>query len=186
MREQPQQGTHMARLLSVTDLGHQPGFVYQGKEIDAAWKLEFTYELVNHKMEDGRPFVVSEELTNKDWEDQKTGRASTLVARAKSLLNENYRRGMEDLSALLGAPCMVSVVLNDSGYAKVKGQAAVGSIPMGMDVPALTNAVSAFSMDDPDMDAFEAMPEFKQNKLKAALNYNETQLAKALAESGEY
>jgi hypothetical protein len=185
-KEQPQQGTHVARLLGITDLGHQPGFVYEGKPIESAWKLEFTYELVNHTMEDGRPFLVSEDLTNKDWEDTKTGRASTLVARAKSLLGDTYREGVSDLSKLLSAPCMVTVVSNDKGYAKIRGQAAVGSVPFGMDVKELENNTYAFTMDDPDLDMFESMPEFKKEKLQNALNFDETELAKKLAEGDQY
>ena len=61
-REQPEGGTHMARLVGITDLGEQPGFIYQGKEIESQFKREFTYELVNAHMSDGRPFHVSEEM----------------------------------------------------------------------------------------------------------------------------
>lgn len=186
-KEQPQEGTHVARLLGITDLGHQDGFIYQGKPIESSWKMEFTYELVNHTMEDGRPFVVSEDITNKDWEDEKTGRASTLVARAKSLCgSKDYKAAMKDLTKLLAKSCMVSVSINDAGYSKIRGQAAVGSVPFGMEVKELHNDTYFFDMDEPDMDLWEAMPEFKQNKIKSALNFNETTLAKELAEGDEY
>ena len=183
--EQPQAGTHVGRLLSITDLGHQPGFVYDGKKIESAWKLEFTYELVNHFMEDGRPFVISEDLTNKDWEDAKSGRASTLVMRAKSLLNERYREGVEEITTLLTQPCMITVTHNEKGYAKIRGQAAVGSVPFGMETKELRNPAVTFQMDNPDMDLWSAMPEFKQNKIMAALNFNETELFKIVALDGE-
>ncbi len=185
-KEQPMEGTHAARLLGITDLGHQPGFTYQGKAIESAWKLEFTYELVNHNMEDGRPFVVSEDVTNKDWEDEKTGRASTLVARAKSLLGQDYKEGVNDLEKLISAPCMVSVTHNDKGYAKVRGQAAVGSVPFGMEVKDLHNDSYFFDMDEPDMDRWEAQPDFKKEKMQNALNFDETDLAKQLAEGDQY
>lgn len=185
-REQPQEGTHMARLLGITDLGEQPGFVYEGKSIESQWKFEFTYELVNHTMEDGRPFVVSEEITNKDWEDEKTGRASKLVARAKALAGKEYKACMKDLTLLLGKPCMVTVTLNDKGYAKLQGTAAIGSIPFGMEVKDLHNEAYIFDMDDPDMDRFESMPDFKKEKLQSALNFNDTALARILAEGDQY
>lgn len=186
-REQPAEGTHVARLLGIVDLGHQPGWVYQGKTMDSAWKIEFTYELVNHLMEDGRPFVVSEEVTNNDWEDKKTGKRSTLVSRAKSLLGDRYREGLANISDMLGCPCMVSVEHNDKGYARVRGQAAVGSVPFGMEVKELANPTYVFDLDDPDMDIWESkIPEFKQNKIRDALNFNETELAKRLAEDDEF
>lgn len=180
-RETPAKGTHAARLLGITDLGHQPGFMYEGKKVESSWKFEFTYELVNHEMEDGRPFVVSEELTNNDWEDIKTGRCSTLIARAKSLMGDNYRQGMNNIPSMLSKACMVSVTHNANGYAKVKGQAAVSGVPFGMEVPQLRNDAYFFDMDAPDMDQWEKMPEFKQNKIKAALNFEETALFRELS-----
>lgn len=181
MREQPAEGTHAGRLLSIIDLGHQPGFTYQGKKIESAWKMEFTYELVNHTMADGRPFVVSEEVANNDWEDTKSGKRSTLVARARSLLGSDYKKGLADIESLLAQPCMVTVEYNEKGYARVRGQAAVGSVPFGMDVKELTNKPYVFDLDSPDMDVWQSMPEFKQNKIKEALNFDSTELAKSLA-----
>lgn len=185
-KEQPVEGTHAARLLGIIDLGHQPGFIYQGKEVESEWKLEFTYELVNHNMEDGRPFVVSERLTNKDWEDEKTGRASTLVYRAKSLLGKEYKSGVADLLKLLGKPCMVSVTHNEKGYANVRGQAAVGSVPFGMDVKELTNETYFFDQDEPDMDQWEKFPDFKKEAITSGLEFNDTKLARELAAGDEY
>lgn len=181
MREQPAEGTHAARLLSIVDLGHQPGFIYQGKKIESAWKMEFTYELVNHTMADGRPFVVSEEVANNDWEDTKSGKRSTLVARSRSLLGSDYKKGLADIESLLTQPCMVTVEYNEKGYARVRGQAAVGSVPFGMDVKELTNMPYVFDLDEPNMDVWQTMPEFKQNKIKEALNFDSTELAKSLA-----
>lgn len=185
-REQPDEGTHSARLLGITDLGHQPGFVYNGKTIPSEYKLEFTYELVSSKMEDGRPFLISEELTNKDWEDEKTGRASTLVARAKALLGKSYKDGLSNPDKLIGCPCMVSVTYNDKGYARLRGQAAVGSTPIGYKVDEMENKPFTFDTAEPDMDIWAAMPDFKKEKITNAFDFNETQLAKILAEGDEY
>jgi len=186
VREQPRQGTHVARLLGIVEMGHQPGFIYEGKKVESEWKLEFTYELVDHLMEDGRPFVVSEDLTNKDWEDKKTGKSCTLVARAKSMLNEDYRKGVDDMSVLLGQACMVSVTPNAKGYMKVKGIAAVSGVPFGMKVTELYNTPYLFNQDEPDMELWETFPEFKQERIKSALNFPETVLAKNLAEENQY
>ena len=184
-KEQSQEGTHVARLLGIVDLGHQPGFTYEGKKVESQYKYEFTYELVNHTMEDGRPFVVSEEITNKNWEDEKTGRASTLVSRAKSLLGKEYKSGLLDVTEMLSKPCMVSVTHNANGYSKVKGQAAVGSIPFGMEVDDLTNETYFFDMDEPDMERWESMPDFKKDKIQSALNYSDSKLAKTIEEERE-
>lgn len=184
-REQPKSGMHAARLLNIIDLGHQPGFVYDGKKTESSWKFEFTYELVNHLMEDNRPFVISEEITNNDWEDKKSGKRTKLVARARSLLGDDYKDGLKDMTKLLGKPCMVTVEINDKGYARIPGQAAVGSAPFGMETKEMSNKPYLFDMDNPDMDSWERLPEFKQEKIRSALNFNETELCKVLAEDGE-
>ena len=191
-KEQPQEGTHVARLLGITDLGHQPGFVFEGKPIESAWKFEYTYELVNHKMEDERPFLISEDVTSKDWEDKDTGRCSTMIARAKALMGSEYRKGMDDLALQLSKPCMVTIRMNKKGYPKIAGQAGVGSIPFGMDVAELTNETYFFDMGvklpngqwsgEPNMEIWEKMPEFKQEKIRSALNFSETRLAEILNE----
>jgi hypothetical protein len=64
-KTQPKPGTHVARLLGIIDIGLRPPFVYEGKDIQPEYKLELIYELVNSNLEDGRPHVVSEEVTNK-------------------------------------------------------------------------------------------------------------------------
>ena len=186
-KEQAQEGTHVARLLGIIDLGHQPPFPYQGKTVESMWKYEFVYELVDHHMEDGRPFVVSEELNNKNAEDEKKKKYSTLVLRAKSLMGKDYKTGLLDPEEMLGHPCMVTVEYDDGGYAKVKGQAAVGPIPFGMTVTPITNETYFWDMDDDlDMELWDKMPEFKQNKIKSALDYPNSKLAQTLEEEAKY
>lgn len=169
-KEQPEEGAHFARLLSIVDLGHQPGFEYAGKEIKSAYKLRLTYELVNHKMEDGRPFVVSEDVTNSDNEK------STLAARVKTL-----KGSFDDILGMLGKPCTVTVTHNSKGYANVSGQGAVSQVPGGMDVPALTNPTYHFSTENPDLEVFNSLPEFIQNRIKENLDFDGSPIQKALA-----
>ena len=183
-REQPESGTHMARLVGLTDLGHQPGFTWQGKEILSSWKVEFIYELVNTAMADGRPFWLSEEVAVNDFEGE--GITSTMMARVRVMDKDNATEDGKDLTLLLGSPCMVTVSLSDKGYAKLKGQAAVSGTPLGMQLPALKNETFAFDMDSPSMDIFDRFSDFTKKKLRAALNFDSTELAKQLAENDEY
>jgi len=183
-REYPEAGTYTARLVGLTDLGHQDGFVYQGKEIESSWKVEFTYELVDTKMEDGRPFWVNEEVSVNDFEGE--GITSTMMARVRTLDKANESDNGKDLTKLLDKPCMVTVIINDNGYPKLKGQAAVSGVPVGLPITELRNDIFSFDMDNPNMDLYAKFPEFKQTKLKTSLNFDETELAKQLAETGEY
>ena len=161
--DHPTAGTHMARLVGITDLGHQPGFVYEGKEIESTFKMEFTYDFVP---------------------DKPGGFIATMMARVAALTPESPVD--TDVSKLIGKPCMVTVSINSGGYPKVAGQGAVTGIPVGMDIPALVNDTFTFDMDDPDMDLWETFPEFKQKRIKEALNFEETELFKQVALQGAF
>ena len=186
-RDYPQGGTHMARLLGIVDLAHQPGYQYRGKDIESTWKLELTYELVNSRMKDDRPHVVSEDVKNNNYD--KNGKLSNLMARVKALDPENFSGDGTDLNILLGKPCMVTVTIDAGGYPKVRGQAAVSGVPFGMEVPELENTpyTFAFFSDDeenplePDMDAWVKLSSFTQDKIRRALNFQGTELSKELA-----
>lgn len=179
IKDYPEGGTHMGRLVGLTDIGHQPGWEFKGKEIPSAWKIEFTYELPNSKMKDGRPHWISEEVKVSDFEGK--GITSTMMARVRTLDPKNDSKDGTDLTALLNKPCMVTVTIPESGYPKLKGLPAVSGTPMGMEVPPLENNTFVFDMDDPDMELWETFPDFKKEKIQGALNFNSTSLAKELA-----
>ena len=182
--DQPTTTTHMARLVGLTDLGHQPSFIHNGQEIPSAWKIEFTYELPNSKMKDGRPHWVSEEVKINDFEGK--GIISTMMARVRTLDPDNESNDGKDLTKLLDKPCMVTLSTGNNGYVRMKGQACVGGIPLGLEVPPLANPIHTFDMDDPDMELFASFPPFKQEKIKRAINFKETELFKQLALDDEY
>lgn len=170
VKEQPPEGTHLARWVQVTRLGLQPGFMWQGEQTENAYKIELTYELVAEDMKDGRPFWVSEEVTDTDNEKGKL-----------------YQRmlaggvGLEDASALINKSCMVSIKHNEKGYAKINN---VAGVPSGIPVPELRNPSNIFDIysDTPDVDTFWSFPEFKRNKMLQALDFRGTALFKSLSE----
>ncbi len=178
-KDTPAGGTHMARLVGLTDLGHQPGFQFKGQDIPSAFKIEFTYELPNSRTADGRPHWISEQVKVNSFEGK--GITSTMMARVRTLDPQNDSEDGTDLMALLTKPCMVTVTVDDKGWPKLKGQPSVSGIPMGMEIPELENPSFSFDMDDPDMDVWEGFPEFKKNIIKGALNYEETKLSQELA-----
>ena len=124
-------------------------------------------------MEDGRPFHVSEQITNSDNEK------ATLFIRAAAV-----GANINQLESLLDKPCMVTVKCNAKGYANVKGQSAVGGVPDGMPVPALQNETYLFDMDQPNMDLWDKMPEFKQKKILSGLDLEKTELGQQLLKRG--
>lgn len=166
---QPEVGTHVARLVGIVDLGHQPGFEYQGKPVPSSYKIRLTYELPNSKMDDGRPHWVSEEITNSDNEK------STLSARVRTL-----KGTFDDLTSLLNKPCMVTLVETKNGYVKIDGQGGVGGIPAGFEAAPLSNPTFVFSLDTPDLDVFNGLPEFIQDRIRDNLDYIGSELQMAL------
>lgn len=168
--DQPEAGTHMARLVGIVDMGHQPGFEWQGKEVPSAYKVRLTYELPNSMTQDDKPHWVHEEITNSD------NSKSTLALRVRTLGGQ-----FEELTAMLGRPCMVTLVENKNGYIKIDGQGGVGGVPAGIPVPDLINEPFSFDTDRPDMEQFNAFPEFIQKKLtEENLDYEGSELEKAI------
>lgn len=172
---QPDVGTHMARLVGIVDLGHQPGFEWQGKEVASAYKLRMTYELVNSEMEDGRPHWVHEDVTNSDNEK------STLAARVRTM-----KGSFSNLTAMLGSPCMVTLVEGKNGYVKIDGQGGVGGVPSGIPVAELRNPTFSFSLDAPDLEVYETLPEFIQNRIKENLDFSGSKLENMLNSNASY
>ena len=166
--EQPANDTYFARIVGVVNLGKQPGFMYNGEMQAPENKSEITYELVTTSMEDGRPFHISEQVNMKKGTEAKATKRFNAV-------------GVEigNFPALLNKTVMVTTELNKNGYANVKGVAAA---PSGMDVPELRNAQYAFSIfdEDPDMTLFESFSNFRQSKIKAALDFEGTELHKRI------
>lgn len=178
VKDYPLMTTHMARLVGITDLGHQPGFEFEGRKIDSKWKVEFMYELPNSLMEDGRPHCVWEEINVDDFEGK--GLTSKMMARVRSLDPENETKDGQDLSKLLGKPCMVTLSPGKNGFPKIKGIPSVTSVALGMEVPEAHNELFAFDMDNPDLEIWDTFPKFKQEKLEKAINYPQTELCKQL------
>lgn len=168
--DSPEAGTHMARLVGIVDLGHQPGFEWQGKEIPSAYKLRLTYELPDSKTEDGRPHWVHEEVKSSDNEK------STMYMRVRTLGGQ-----FDNAASMLNKPCMVTLVENAKGYIKIDGQNGVGGVPSGIPVAELENPTFIFDTENPDMDVFDSFPEFIQKKVtEENLDYEGSELEKAV------
>lgn len=173
-REQPAEDTYMARVVALTNLGTQPPFEYQGQMTDPQDKMEVTYELVTTSMKDGRPFWVSEELPI-------SKRSKKLAQRYSA-----YKVDMDaDVEEILNRPVMLTIKHSEKGYANVQN---VAGVPSGLPVDELRNPTSFFDPWDSKVDVavFDSFPEFKRNKILAAMNYKESELFKKISMGEEY
>lgn len=162
-------GNHVARCIGLIDLGTQEE-TYQGKpkrQRKILIKWETPLETKVFKEENGeQPYIISKEYTmsladksnlKKDLESWR-GRAFT----------EQELAGF-DLKNVLGVPCLVNVIHNDNGYAKITN---VSPLPKGTTCPEAINVpFQYFSLDEFDKVAFDSLSEFWKKKIESSPEY---------------
>jgi hypothetical protein len=158
-------GTHVARCYQVIDLGHQK-ITWNGSE---KWqpKVMLTWELLNAKMEDGRPFSVSSRYTLSLAE---TSQLRPLLEswRGKAFTDEEAQ-GF-DIRNVLGKYCLLGVVHNPKDGKVYTNVSAALKLPQGMDKPAPVNQDLYFNLDT---DPIEKLPEWIQNIVKKSKELSE-------------
>ncbi len=144
-------GAHVARCISVVDLGTQHG-EYQGTA-HVSKKVWIMWELPNEKMEDGRPFGVSAFYTI-SLNEKANLRKDLESWRGRAFTKEELE-GF-NLKNILDKPCMISVIHTEKGRSKVNG---VMSLPKGTPVPPRVNDIMSFDIDEWDDMVFDKIPE---------------------------
>jgi hypothetical protein len=144
-------GNHVARCIKLIDLGTQHG-EYQGQP-NTRNQVLVTWELCNEMMEDGKPFTVSHFYTN-SLNEKATLRAHLEAWRGRQFTEAECKSF--DLMNILGKPCMVTIILNDKGKAKVS---AVAGMPKGMTAPEQINPSSAFWIEEWNEEAYQKIPQ---------------------------
>jgi len=161
-----EEGTYMARIVAIIDLGLQAQTDWQtGEPSESKKRVLITWELPTERIsitdEDGEvedlPRWISKEYTLSNYEQ------SNLMKLLSGLAPD-----IKDLQELLDRQCMISVGSTSGGNAKVTG---VVKPPMGMDVPPLENDSSYFDFDSPDEDLFKSQIGWIRQKVMDAENY---------------
>jgi len=146
--QQLEPGTYAALCYRVIDLGTQTS-TFEGKQTSRHQVL-LAFE-VDEPMDDGRPFSVSMFLTA-SLHEKATMRKILESWRGRAFTPEELT-GF-DLRAVLGKPCMVSVITTDKGKTKV---ASVSKLPKGMKPPKAVNPQLHFDLAEYDATAFNAL-----------------------------
>lgn len=187
-QENIEPGAYPARLVQIISLGLQPQRPFKGQEKPPANELMFTYELVDTFMKDE---------DGNDIEDKPRWISETFPLR--SLAAENARSTERylafdpekiyegDFAQLIGQPVNVIIVNNASGdkvYDNVGNVTAMRAKDAAK-CPPLVNPTKVFDLDDPDMEVFNALPQWIRDKIKGNLHFKGSTLEKLVAAGGE-
>lgn len=159
----PPTGTHVARCYSIIDIGTQRG-EYQGQPT-VREQVIIGWELPGELMDDGRPFTCSKFYTL-SLNEKATLRGDLESWRGRAFTREELRQF--DLQQIVGAPCMLSIVVNSNGRHVV---AAITSLPRGMTCPPLQNDPRTFWLSPWDEAAFAELPLGIQNLIRKSDEY---------------
>jgi len=171
-------GNYPARLVQVLDLGLQEQRPYQGQEKPPAQEIMLTYEFVDEFMKD----EDGNEIEDKPrWLSETIPLHHLQADRAKSTmrykaLDPTLAYG-GDFTKVLDTPCNVTIVQN-AGKGQHAGKvftniAGISSMRPrdAQKCPDLVNPPKVFDVDDPDMEVFESLPEWVQDKIKTNLEF---------------
>jgi hypothetical protein len=172
-----------AYLVQIIDLGLQPQKPFQGKEKPPVQEIMLTYELSECYMvdEDGK------ELEDKPrWVSETLPFYGLFADKAKStqryMAFDPKEQFGGDFSKAIGMPCNVTIVNNavgDKVYTNIGNVAAI-SAKKAAAMDDLKNPVKVFDLDEPDMEVFNSLPQWLQDKIKGNLNFKGSPLEAAL------
>lgn len=162
-------GNHIGRVYSVVHMGVIDGeFKGVPNQID---KIRIGFELPNelHEFKEGegeKPYVVSEEYSFM------MGKKSNLRPIVEGIIGAQLKDEEAysfEINDLMGRACMVNIIHNDNGYAKIT---ATAPLPKGVEAPAAVN--EPFYLDYEENwseERFESLPAFIRDKMKTSHNY---------------
>lgn len=158
-------GVYMAVCVGVVDLGEQYSELYKNysNKCKFVWALPSELIEIDGKQEErqlSREFSVATKVTSKL-------RSFLSSWNSKAYSDEEYLD--LDIMGQIGKPCMLNVVLNESGeYANVDS---IMPIPNGIPVPTSKTPFFTWDMEAWDDAAFEKLPQFIQEQIKKSTQY---------------
>lgn len=159
-------GTHTARCYMVADLGRQK-VTWQGQD-KIQHKVLIGFELPEEAMSDGRPFAVSGKYTLSLSE--KAALRGLLESWRGVPFSQEEANGF-DITKLLSAPCMLTIVHNKSGDKTYANIASIAKLHKSVTCPAQVNPSIEFSFENFSEEKLSKLPEWVQKMVKQSLDY---------------
>lgn len=190
IRQEPlNPGAYPARLVQIIVLGVQEQRPFKGEEKSPKLEIALTYELLDEFMKDeegneieDKPRWITERMpfNNLDTELAKS------TKRYFALDPDEDHGG--DWGSLLGVPCMVTIVVDkwkDKSTNEDRFREKVANISAmrpkeAAKAPELVNPARIFDFYSPDMEVWEALPQWLRDVMKAAVDFEGGALEEAL------
>lgn len=158
-RKLPPAGTHVARLISIVDIGTQPGGQFDPKRT-----VRFSWELCNELDTFGdddkeRPYVISKNYTLSLGE--RANLRKDLESWKGKPLTDEEQRGFDE-TKIVGRPCMVTIIHVSKGENVYANVTSITGIPKGISVPEQVNASLIYHVTEGKNNTYAALPEFLQ------------------------
>lgn len=159
-------GNHIARCISVIDLGTQTteynGETRHAHQVRIIWELPLEQKVF--KEEKGKqPYIISRTYTL-SLGKKATLRADLVSWRGKEF-TEDELRGF-NLENILGAYCMLNIVHKQERNDTYANVSSVASIPKGMSKPEGINPTTFFSLEEYDDNVFQSLPDKTKEKIQ--------------------
>lgn len=180
-------GSYPGRVVQIIELGLQPQRPYKGKDKPPAYEVRVVYELADEFMkdEDGNDDESKPRWVNEDFPMYSLESTMAKSTERYMALDPKLEYG-GDFAQLIGTPCNITVVQragkgDNAGkiYNNVGGITAMRPKAAAV-APELVNKPVVFDLDDPDLEVFEAFPDFLKNKIKSNLEFNGSKLSDLL------
>ena len=163
-------GLHLARFFGLVDLGTQ--YIFD------EWipRLLCYWELCHEKMDDGRPFIVSQEYTNT------LGRGAKLKEHIEGWCGELKPHELEgfNLSAKIGEAANINVKHRTSSTGNERAEIiAINPVQRGTVVPPQVNTDIVYWIADGENDVFKSLSNYWQDKIRESAEFSGRHSTKA-------
>jgi len=170
-------GSHIAVCNMVVDLGIQPGSgMYPEPKRQVLIRFEAPNERIEYTDRDGKkqegPVVISKTFTA-SMHEKANLRKQLESWRGKKFTDEEAENF--DVSSILGATCMLSVVETVKGDKVYANITSIGALPKGFPKQTAENKLVFFSESDEASNSIEDLPEWIQNKIKGQIRSSKPQ-----------
>lgn len=158
-------GSYLAVCVGVVFIGEQYIPPFGDKKGRYENRLMFVWDIPSELDGSGAPKQLSKAI---NATSSANGNLMAILSGWNSRAYTREELADTEVNDQLGKPCMLSVGVNESGYANVT---AVSAIPKGIPAPVSNTPFIRFDVNEWSDEGFAALPEWVQNRIKESTEY---------------